>query len=89
VADVAKEIGVSLADFKNGLIANFKERGIEFDFQDPPKNFAFDLVHGDKNDPDGHAVYKIKATRKDSDPESDDDEDDAFEEPDENDELFQ
>jgi hypothetical protein len=92
VSDVAKAIGVSVLDFKNALIANFKERGVEFDFDDPPKYFAFDLLHGNPDDPEGHTVYKVKATRKDSDPESDSDdsdEDESFDEPDENDELFQ
>ena len=90
VADVAKSIGVSVADFKNGLIANMKERGVEFDFAEPPQSFSFDLLHGDPEDENGHTIYKISARRKDSDPESDDEDDDeAFDEPDENDDLFQ
>jgi hypothetical protein len=88
VADVSKAIGVSVADFKNALVENFKERGVEFDFADPPKNFAFDLLHGDSEDPEGHAIYKIRATRKDSDPEDEED-DESFTESDESDELFQ
>lgn len=90
VADVAKSIGVSVGDFKNALIANMRERGVEFDFTDPPRNFSFDLLHGDPEDAEAHTVYKVSAVRKDSDPEDDGDEDDeAFDEPDESDDLFQ
>src|SRR5580765_7226 len=90
VADVAKAIGVSVLDFKMGLLKNMEERGVPFDFTDPPKTFAFDFSHGDREEEDGHTVYKIRAARKDSDPEDEGDEDDdSFDEPDENDELFQ
>lgn len=89
IADVARSVGVPVAELKSGLIANFKERGIDFSFDDPPKSFAFELIHGDPEDEDGHAVYKIRATRKDSDPEDTDEDDEAFDEPEEGDELFQ
>jgi hypothetical protein len=91
VADVAKAIGVTVGDFKTALLTWMSEHNIEFDFNDPPKFFNFELIHGDANDPDGHTIYKIRATRKDSDPEDDTDDDDeeSFEEPDEGDDIFQ
>lgn len=89
VADVAKRLGVSVGDIKEAMMTYWTEKkGAEFPFGDPPDEFTFTFTTGDVNDPEGHHVYNISAAKLESDVEDTDSEDESFDEPDEDGDIF-
>jgi hypothetical protein len=89
VADVAKRLGVSVGDVKEAMMKYWQEkRGVEFPFGDPPDEFQFTFTTGDPEDAEGHHDYSVSAAKLESDVEDSDSDDEAFEEPDEDGDIF-
>ena len=75
--EAAKKLHIQPTEFKLAMQAYYAEKGVELDFANPPDDIEFIYIKGDVNDPDNHAEYRVTATRKETDADDEDAEDDG------------
>lgn len=85
VQDAAKVIGVPRKVLVDALIKWNEERGIEFDFANPPERFSFEYVSGDPTDPDKQLHFPVSAQALSSDDDDEAEDEAVLEEVDEDD----